>query len=72
MAAVAAWGAILAAGAYWYVDPRVMRISPATAALIILACTAAFVGFWWMLLAARSARLRRAPPVPNEPSSPVD
>jgi hypothetical protein len=51
-AAVAVWGAILAAGA-WRLnyDPR--------RPLIVFGCVLAFLGFWWTMLAVRSARMRR-------------
>ncbi len=59
MAVVALWGAILAAGVYFYVDPVLVRIRPAAAAVIVLACTTGFVVLWWLLLAARGRRERK-------------
>ena len=52
MAAVAAWGAVLALGA-WRLnnDPR--------RPLIVFGCVLAFLGFWLVMLALRSARVRR-------------
>jgi len=52
MAGVVAWGCIHAVGA-WRLnhDPRRM--------LVVLACVAAFLGFWSAMLAARRRRLAR-------------
>ncbi len=52
MAGIVAWGCIHAVGA-WRLnhDPRRM--------LVVLACVAAFLGFWWAMLAARRRRLAR-------------
>ncbi len=53
MAALVAWGLFHAAGA-WTLNHDVRR------PLIVLACVAAFLGFWLSLLAARRRRLDRA------------
>lgn len=52
MVAVAAWGGVLALGA-WRLnnDPR--------RPLIVFGCVLAFLGFWLAMLALRSARARR-------------
>lgn len=52
MVAVAAWGGVLALGA-WRLnnDPR--------RPLIVFGCVLAFLGFWLVMLALRSARTRR-------------
>ncbi|MFM8706628.1 MAG: hypothetical protein ACKOHK_00650 [Planctomycetia bacterium] len=53
MAALVAWGLFHAAGA-WTLNHDVRR------PLIVLACVAAFLGFWLALLASRRRRLDRA------------
>jgi len=52
MAAIVAWGLFHAAGA-WTLNHDARR------PLIVLACVAAFLGFWLAMLAARRRRLAR-------------
>ncbi|MEX0937641.1 MAG: hypothetical protein WDZ59_07250 [Pirellulales bacterium] len=53
MLAVAVWGVLLALGTYLYVERVGMRIRPIAAALVVLVCTAAFLGLWAAVLARR-------------------
>ena len=52
MAAIVAWGLFHAVGA-WMLNHDARR------PLIVIACVAAFLGFWLSLLAARTRRLDR-------------
>lgn len=52
MGAVLVWGTILAIGA-WRLNNDPRRL------VVVLACVIAFLGFWLMMLAARSRRLRQ-------------
>lgn len=52
MGAVLVWGTILAIGA-WRLNNDPRRLA------VVLACVIAFLGFWLVMLAARSRRLRQ-------------
>ncbi|MFN9368832.1 MAG: hypothetical protein ACK6CT_08705 [Planctomycetia bacterium] len=52
MAAVAAWGAIQAIGA-WTLNHDYRR------PLVVFGCMLAFLGFWLAMLSLRSARMRK-------------
>ncbi len=47
---VAVWGAVLAVGA-WRLNHNPWR------AVLVAACVAAFLGFWWLMLAVRARRM---------------
>ena len=51
MAAVAVWGGLLAVGA-WRLNHNPWRT------VVVLACVAAFLGFWGLMLAVRTRRVR--------------
>ncbi len=52
MVGLVAWGAFHAVGAYRF-NHNIWR------PVIVLACSATFLGFWLVMLAARQSRLKR-------------
>lgn len=51
--AIFAWGVYHAVGAYFF-NHNPLR------AVVVMACVAGFLGFWGLMLAARSRRMRKA------------
>ncbi len=51
-AAVLAWGVFLGIGAYLF-NHNILRF------VMVMGCVGAFLGFWAIMLVARSARLKR-------------
>ncbi len=55
MASVLAWGLFHAAGAYFNFQPN----QNPWRGVVVLVCVVGFLGFWWLMLSARAARIVR-------------
>lgn len=55
---VLAWGAFHAVGAYLYND-NLLSGNALLRPIVVMLCVLGFLGFWWLMLTARRARIER-------------